>query len=66
LTHAYIELLAELRDGGTAVVLVTHEPRYASWADRVVFLCDGAVVDQSVPAPLPEPAAAVPGAGGGR
>lgn len=44
-----IELLAGLpgRDG-TAVVLVTHEPRYASWADRVVFLRDGRLVDESV------------------
>ncbi|HET6949242.1 MAG TPA: ATP-binding cassette domain-containing protein, partial [Acidimicrobiales bacterium] len=50
-----IELLAEVRDAGTAVVLVTHEPRYASWADRVVFLRDGAVVDQSVAPPAPAP-----------
>jgi len=46
-----IELLAGLpaRDG-TAVVLVTHEPRYASWADRVVFLRDGRIVDESTSA----------------
>ena len=46
-----IELLAGLpgRDG-TAVVLVTHEPRYASWADRVVFLRDGRMVDESTAA----------------
>jgi putative ABC transport system ATP-binding protein len=60
-----IELLAGLpgRDG-TAVVLVTHEPRYASWADRVVFLRDGRIVDESSPAPLPAvetAAAGVPG-----
>jgi putative ABC transport system ATP-binding protein len=43
-----IELLAGLpgRDG-CAVLLVTHEPRYASWADRVVFLRDGRIVDES-------------------
>jgi putative ABC transport system ATP-binding protein len=46
-----IELLSGLpARQGTAVVLVTHEPRFASWADRVVFLRDGRVVDQSVPA----------------
>lgn len=28
--------------------MVTHEPRFAAWADRVVFLRDGAVVDQTV------------------
>jgi putative ABC transport system ATP-binding protein len=45
-----IELLADLpQRHGTSVVLVTHEPRFASWADRVVFLRDGRVVDQSAP-----------------
>lgn len=43
-----IELLASLPAAqGTAVVLVTHEPRFASWADRVVFLRDGRIVDQT-------------------
>ncbi len=43
-----IELLAGLPQRfGTTVVLVTHEPRFASWADRVVFLRDGEVVDQT-------------------
>ncbi len=46
-----IELLAGLASShGTAVVLVTHEPRFASWADRVVFMRDGQIVDQSQPA----------------
>jgi putative ABC transport system ATP-binding protein len=44
-----IELLAGLCKEGTSVVLVTHEPRFASWADRVVFLRDGVIVDESVP-----------------
>ena len=61
-----IELLAAQCDGGTAVVLVTHEPRYASWADRVVFLRDGAVVDESAAAPPAERALAAPAAGPGR
>ena len=43
-----IELLAGLpMRCGTAVVLVTHEPRFASWADRVIFLRDGRVVDET-------------------
>ena len=47
-----IELLAGLGPNrGTAVVLVTHEPRFASWADRVVFLRDGEIVDQTPAAP---------------
>ena len=40
-------------DGMTAVV-VTHDARLASWADRVVFLRDGRVTDQAAPAPGPE------------
>ena len=42
------EVLALLRaqcDGGAAGVLVTHEARHAAWADRVVYLRDGVVVD---------------------
>ena len=46
---AVIELLASLpAHHGTAVVLVTHEPRYAAWADRVVSLRDGQVTDVAV------------------
>jgi putative ABC transport system ATP-binding protein len=41
-----IELLAERTTTGTAVVLVTHEPRIASWADRVIWLRDGEIVDE--------------------
>jgi putative ABC transport system ATP-binding protein len=39
---------------GVAVVVVTHDAQLASWADRVVFIRDGSVVDQTVPAPGPE------------
>jgi putative ABC transport system ATP-binding protein len=42
-----IEVLAQLSDSGVAVVMVTHEPRFASWADRVVFLRDGKIVDET-------------------
>ena len=53
-----VELLASLpaRFGAT-VVLVTHEPRFASWADRVVFMRDGQVVDQTRTTPPDEPVA---------
>ena len=37
-----------------AVVVVTHEAHLASWADRVVFLRDGRVIDQTGVAPGPE------------
>jgi putative ABC transport system ATP-binding protein len=46
-------ILAACRQGVAAVV-VTHDAQLASWADRVVFLRDGVVVDQTVPPPSPE------------
>jgi putative ABC transport system ATP-binding protein len=39
---------------GVAAVVVTHDAHLASWADRVVFLKDGRVVDQTVPPPSAE------------
>ncbi|MFE2374401.1 ABC transporter ATP-binding protein [Streptomyces sp. NPDC059398] len=43
-----LALLRTRCDAGAAGVMVTHEPRYAAWADRVVFLRDGSVVDQTL------------------
>jgi putative ABC transport system ATP-binding protein len=40
---------------GVAAVVVTHDAQLASWADRVVFIRDGSIVDQAAPAPGPEP-----------
>ena len=42
-----LRLLRERCDAGAAVLLVTHEPRYAGWADRVVFLRDGEIADST-------------------
>ena len=39
---------------GVAAVVVTHDAQLAAWADRVVFLRDGLVADQTSPAPGPE------------
>lgn len=39
---------------GVAAVVVTHDAQLASWADRVVFIRDGRIVDQTVPPPSPE------------
>jgi putative ABC transport system ATP-binding protein len=39
---------------GVAGVIVTHDAQLASWADTVVFLRDGRIVDHSAPAPGPE------------
>ncbi len=42
-----LRVLRDFCDGGAAGVLVTHEARHAAWADRVVYLRDGLVVDES-------------------
>jgi putative ABC transport system ATP-binding protein len=42
-----LRLLRARCDAGAAGVLVTHEARHAAWADRVVFLRDGVIVDES-------------------
>ena len=39
---------------GVAAVVVTHDAQLASWADRVVFLRDGRIVDQTMSPPGPE------------
>jgi putative ABC transport system ATP-binding protein len=40
--------------GGVAAVVVTHDAKLASWADRVVFLRDGRAVDETLAPPSPE------------
>ena len=42
------------KNGGMTAVVVTHDAQLASWADRVMFLRDGRVTDQTAPAPGPE------------
>jgi len=41
-----MSLLRKVVDGGQTVVMVTHDPRAASLADRVVFLRDGAIAGE--------------------
>ena len=49
--ESVLRLLRSRVDSGAAGVLVTHEARHAAWADRVVFLRDGSIVDTSGPLP---------------
>ncbi|SCG70435.1 ABC transporter ATP-binding protein [Micromonospora coxensis] len=49
--EAVLHLLRRRVDAGAAGVLVTHEARHAGWADRVVFLRDGVMVDSTAPLP---------------
>ncbi|WP_420111187.1 ABC transporter ATP-binding protein [Pseudactinotalea sp.] len=45
--EAVMRVLRARVDAGAAGLLVTHEPRFAAWADRTVFLRDGKVVDST-------------------
>jgi putative ABC transport system ATP-binding protein len=47
-------ILGACREREVAAIVVTHDAQLASWADRVVFLRDGRIVDQTVPPPSPE------------
>jgi putative ABC transport system ATP-binding protein len=47
--EAVLRLLRTKVDAGAAGILVTHESRHAAWADRVIFLRDGVIVDTSGP-----------------
>jgi putative ABC transport system ATP-binding protein len=51
-SHASADLLDLLRhcvdDFGETVVMVTHDPAAAGYADRVLFITDGRVVDEMV------------------
>jgi putative ABC transport system ATP-binding protein len=46
-SEAVMRLLRDITRRGAAGVVVTHEAQLASWADRVVFLRDGRIVDQT-------------------
>jgi putative ABC transport system ATP-binding protein len=52
--EAVLRLLRGRCEEGAAGVLVTHEARHAAWADRVVFLRDGAMVDETGRSAPPE------------
>jgi putative ABC transport system ATP-binding protein len=47
-SESILRLLRSRCDAGAAALLVTHEPAYAAWADRVVRLKDGRVEGVSV------------------
>jgi putative ABC transport system ATP-binding protein len=49
-----MRLLRAATQRGVAGVVVTHEAQLASWADRVIFLRGGHVVDQTLPSPGPD------------
>jgi putative ABC transport system ATP-binding protein len=44
--EAVMELMRELHRGGATICMVTHDPRYARYADRTIHLFDGRVVKE--------------------
>ena len=46
--EAVMDLLRELHRGGATICMVTHDPRYARYADRTIRLFDGRIVEESV------------------
>jgi putative ABC transport system ATP-binding protein len=52
--EAVMRLVLAACHRGLAAIVVTHDAQLASWADRVVFLRDGRIVDQTMPVESPE------------
>jgi putative ABC transport system ATP-binding protein len=52
--EAVMRLILAACHRGLAAIVVTHDAQLASWADRIVFLRDGRVVDQTLPLESPE------------
>ncbi len=46
--EAVMDLLRELHSGGATICMVTHDPRYADYAERNVSLFDGRIVEEKV------------------
>jgi putative ABC transport system ATP-binding protein len=47
--EAVMTMIRESCKHGVAAVVVTHDAHLASWADRIVFLRDGQIVDENAP-----------------
>jgi putative ABC transport system ATP-binding protein len=59
--EAVMRLIHAACQRGVAAVVVTHDAQLAAWADRVVFLRDGRVADQTAPPAGPESLLTGPG-----
>ena len=54
-SEAIMRLLhSACKDTGMTAMVVTHDAQLASWADRVIFIRDGRITDQTAPAAGPE------------
>src|SRR5215469_4386173 len=45
--EAVMTLLKELHSNGATICMVTHDPRYASFAERTIHMFDGRIVEES-------------------
>jgi putative ABC transport system ATP-binding protein len=52
--EAVMRLILTACKGGVGAVVVTHDAQLAAWADRVVFIRDGRIVDRTAPRPGPD------------
>ncbi|MEU4238549.1 ABC transporter ATP-binding protein [Actinoplanes sp. NPDC026619] len=52
--EAVMRLILAACKSGVGAVVVTHDAQLASWADRVVFIRDGRLIDHTAPRPGPE------------
>jgi putative ABC transport system ATP-binding protein len=43
-----MKMLTDLNEAGTSIVMVTHSPTYADYANRVIHLFDGHVVTENI------------------
>jgi len=46
--EAVMGLLRDLHEGGSTILMVTHDPRYSRYAERTVHLFDGRIVEEGV------------------
>ncbi len=47
--EAVMDLLRDLHRGGATICMVTHDPRYTQYADRIIRLFDGTIVEETKP-----------------
>jgi putative ABC transport system ATP-binding protein len=43
-----MDLLRDLHRNGATICMVTHDPRYAKFADRTIRLFDGRIIEETI------------------
>ena len=47
-SEAVMEIFKELHSQGQTIVMVTHEPEYTVYCDRIIYLSDGNIIDEKI------------------